>query len=391
MSGIDPVTNKYRQISKTVRGNKTQARQALNKYVAEAQEGRYDGTSSTFGQLVVKWLTLTKNDLSPTTLRTYRNLLKNHILPGLEDRPVNAIKSSDLDMLYVNLSNRVGLSPASVRQIHAIIRRAFRQAVMWGWVATNPAANATPPRLVKPKLSPPSAAQVDELLRVADEHDPEFGHFLHISASTGARRGEVCALRWSNLDSKRMTLTIERSIAEVPGGLKEKDTKTHQNRRIALDAETLEVFEAQRAIAIERASQVGMKIAPDAFVFSREPDCQTPWTPGNVTNQFQAIRDQLGLKRTRLHDLRHFAVTRLMTAGIDVRTVSGRHGHANASTTLSVYAHFVEASDQDAALVMGNLRSQPRKKAEPASRVKNTAKKAQPAARVKTSRKSIRD
>jgi integrase len=155
--------------------------------------------------------------------------------------------------------------------------RAFRQAVMWGWVATNPAVNA-PPRLVKPKLSPPSAAQVDELLRVADDHDPEFGHFLHISASTGARRGEVCAPRWSNLDAKRMTLTIERSIAEVPGGLKEKDTKTHADRRIALDEETLEVFNAQRAIAVERASRVGMKIGPDCYVFSREPDCLIPWT-----------------------------------------------------------------------------------------------------------------
>ena len=386
MSGIDPVTNTYRQLSRTVHGNKTQARKALDKYVAEAQDGRYDGTSSTFGELVVKWLELKKDDLSPTTLRTYRNLLKKHILPGLEKRPVNAIKTSDLDSLYLSLSNRVPvpLSPASVRQIHAIIRRAFRQAMMWGWIAANPATNATPPRLKKSKQSPPSADQVDEILRVADERDPELGHFLHIAASTGARRGEVCALRWSNLDTKQMTLTIEHSIAEIPGGLIEKDTKTHQNRRIALDAETLEVFEAQRAIAIERASQVGIKIAPNAYVFSREPDCKVPWTPGNVTNQFQAIRAQLGFGKMRLHDLRHFSVTRLMAAGIDVRTVSGRHGHANPSTTLSVYAHFVEASDQAAALVMGNLRSQPRRKAEPA-RVKKIVKKAEQAARVKKS------
>jgi integrase len=254
---------------------------------------------------------------------------------------------------------------------------------MWEWVATNPATNATPPRLVKPKLSPPSADQVDELLHAADEYDPELGHFLHISASTGARRGEVCALRWSNLDTKRMTLTIERSIAEVPGGLKEKDTKTHADRRIALDSETLEVFEAQRAIATDRANQVGMKIATNAYVFSREPDCLVPWTPGNVTNQFQAIRNQLGFDKMRLHDLRHFAATRLMAAGIPVRTVSGRLGHANPSTTLSVYAHFVEASDQDAALVMGNLRSRPRKNGEPTSRVKKTNKKSEPATRAK--------
>jgi integrase len=351
----DPVTGQRRQLSKRVHGNKRQAQHALNALVAEAGAGRYDGTSSTFGELVAKWLTLTEKDHSPTTFRTYRNLLKNHILPGLGDRPVNSIRTIDLDHLYQGLTSGTGLAPASVRQIHAIIRRAFRQAVMWGWVASNPAANATPPRLVKPKLSPPNAAQVNELLRYARKRDPELGHFLHISASTGARRGEVCALRWSNLDTKRKTLTIERSIVEVPGGLKEKDTKTHAERRIALDPVTLAIFESQRDIVTDRARQVGMKITANSFVFSREPDCRIPMTPGSVTKQFQAVRDALGYDNMRLHDLRHFAATRMMTAGIPVRTVSGRLGHANPATTLSVYTHFVEASDQDAAIVMGNI------------------------------------
>lgn len=377
MAGHDPVTGLNRQLSKTVRGSKTQARQRLNALVAEAQAGRYDGTSSTFGELVVKWLTLTEKDHSPTTFRTYRNLLKNHILPGLGDRPVNGIRTMDLDQLYQALSSRSGLAPASVRQIHAIIRRAFRQAVMWGWVATNPAANATPPRLVKPKLSPPNAAQVDQLLRHASGRDPELGHLLHISASTGARRGEVCALRWSNLDPQRMTLTIERSIVEVPGGLKEKGTKTHAERRIALDPVTLAVFEAQRAIVTERAKQVGMKIGANAYVFSREPDGRIPLTPGSVTKQFQAVRDELGYANMRLHDLRHFAATRMMTAGIPVRTVSGRLGHANPATTLSVYTHFVEASDQDAAMVMGNIRTE---KASPQEDISSRPAKAKKAA-----------
>jgi len=92
--------------------------------------------------------------------------------------------------------------------------------------------------MTKPKLSPPNAAQVDELLNYTRRPEPELGHFLHIAASTGARRGEMCALRWSNLDPKRMTLTIERSIAEVPGGIREKSTKDHAERRISLDPDT---------------------------------------------------------------------------------------------------------------------------------------------------------
>src|SRR5665213_2536283 len=309
-AGRDPVTGRRRQLSRRVHGSKRDAQKVLN-------------------------------------------LLAKRILPALGDRPLKSIRTIDLDQLYLGLSKRVGLAPATVRQIHAVIRRAFRQAILWGWINTNPATNATPPRLAKPDLDPPDIEQVAELIRKATERDPELGHFFHIAASTGARRGEVCALRWSNLDTQVRTLTIEHSIIEVLGGLSEKDTKSHANRRIKLDPVTLEVFEAQRAIMTERAACVGMVLADDAYVFSREPNGLIPLTPGYVTKQFALIKDDLGYHSMRLHDLRHFAATRLMAAGIPIRQVSGRLGHANPSTTLSVYTHFLEARDQESADVMG--------------------------------------
>jgi integrase len=242
-----------------------------------------------------------------------------------------------------------------VRQVHSVIRRAFRQAVRWGWISTNPAINASPPRLVKADLSPPDVDQVGIILKRASNDDPDLARFLHIAASTGARRGELCALRWNNLNQDLQTLTIERSIIEVPGGLAEKDTKTHANRRIALDPGTISVFDEQRTEMLSRAKQAGLTLTEDSYIFSREPDGLIPWTPGAVTRRFQQVRHSLGYDKVRLHDLRHFTATRLMAAGVPVRTVSGRLGHANPSTTLSVYAHFVEASDQDAAAIMGHL------------------------------------
>jgi integrase len=354
-AGRDPVTGKQRQISRTIRGSKRNAQKVLNEMAVEADRGRFTGTSTTFAQLSERWLDLAKGDLSPTTLRRYQNLLKNHILPALGNLPVKNIQTIDLDQLYYGLTNRVGLASATVRQIHAIIRRALRQAVLWGWVATNPAVNATPPRLTKPDLSPPNVEQVAELLHAASELDPELGNFLHLAATTGARRGELCALRWNNIDTGLRTLTIERSIIEVLGGILEKDTKTHASRRISTDEGTLAVLEAQRNLATERASAIGLKVQDDAYVFSREPDGQIAWNPGAVTKRFTILRRTLGFEEIRLHDLRHFAATRLMAAGVPVRTVSGRLGHANPSTTLSVYSHFVEASDQEAANVMGRL------------------------------------
>jgi integrase len=354
-TGRDPLTGRRRQKSRSIRGSKREAQQALNALVVEADAGAYVGTSTTFDQLCRQWLDLTENNLSPTTLRTYRNLLDRRIFPAIGNKSAHNIRTVDLDRLYLSLTNEVGLAPATVRQIHAIIRRALRQGVRWGLISTNPATNASPPRLVKADLSPPDVKQVGKLLQRADTDDPELGQFLHIAASTGARRGEICALRWTNFDPTDQTLTIERSIIEVPGGLAEKDTKTHANRRIALDERTIEVFEDLRRAAIKRANQTGLSINENSYVFSHEPNGAIPWNPSNVTKRFQVLRHSLGYDNMRLHDFRHFTATRLMAAGVPVRTVSGRLGHANPSTTLSVYSHFVEASDQAAAIVMGGL------------------------------------
>ncbi|MHB8334282.1 MAG: site-specific integrase [Acidimicrobiales bacterium] len=353
--GRDPLSGKRRQISRSIHGSKREAQQALNALVVEAEAGVYVGTSATFEQLCNEWIALTAGNLSPTTLRRYKNLLSKRILPALGDQLVHKIRTGDLDKLYSALRNDVGLAPATVRQIHAVIRGALRQAVRWGWISINPAINASPPRLVKSDLKPPDVDQVGQLLHRASTNDPQLGRFLHVAASTGARRGEICALRWSNFDAKRQTLTIERSIIEIPGGIDEKDTKTHANRRLALDARTIEILEVQRTEALECADRAELILTDDSYIFSHEPDGLVPWNPGSVTKRFQVLRHSLGYDNVRLHDLRHFTATRLMAAGVPVRTVSGRLGHANPSTTLSVYSHFIEASDQIAAGVMGNL------------------------------------
>ena len=354
-AGRDPATGKRRQVSRTIYGTKREAQKVLNEMAVEADRGGFTGTSATFGELCERWLELATADLSPVTVRNYRDLLKNHIIPALGNHSVASIQAIDLDRLYHALLTERGATTSTVRHVHSVIRRALRQAVLWDWIATNPAANATQPRLVKPDLTPPDVDQVAEILRVANESDPEFCHLLHLAATTGARRGELCALRWSDIDPERGSLSIERSIIEVAGGVLEKDTKTHSSRRIALDEGSLEVIEAQRQLAQERATTAGVGLDIHSFVFSREPGGAIPWRPDHVTKRFAIIRDSLNYRGVRLHDLRHFAATRLIAAGVPVRTVSGRLGHANPSTTLMVYSHFLEASDQEAAKIMGAL------------------------------------
>jgi len=140
----------------------------------------------------------------------------------------------------------------------------------------------------------------------------------------------------------------------------EKPTKTHKSRRIALDPGTVTALARQRKIAAERAKACDAKQAADAYVFSRDVEGKQPWRPDSgVTSRFERLRRSVGLDGVRLHDLRHYVATRLLDAGMPVRTVSERLGHANATTTLGIYAQSVPATDRRAAELLGGLLDDP--------------------------------
>ena len=165
----------------------------------------------------------------------------------------------------------------------------------------------------------------------------------------------MCALRWTDVDLTARALIIHRSIASVADGVVEKDTKTHAARRIAIDDHTVAVLVAQRGRMEARALLGGVEIAFDGFVFSPVADGSIALHPDLLTGRFRVLCRRLEIEGVRLHDLRHLHATQLLGAGVPVRTVSGRLGHADAATTLNVYAHFLEASDRQAADVIEGL------------------------------------
>jgi integrase len=205
------------------------------------------------------------------------------------------------------------------------------------------------------ELKPPDPNQVVRVFHLAQESDPELATFIMLAASSGARRGELLALRWSDIDLDRGRLSIERGIVRVGDDLIEQGTKTHQSRRISLDAGTVAALRAHEALMIGRAQAAAGTITPQSFVFSHSVDCSSPWHPDSTSRAFRRVCQQAGIKDVRLHDLRHYVATRLLAAGVDVRTVAGRLGHRNPSTTLNVYSHFVPESDQEAAEKLGQI------------------------------------
>jgi integrase len=350
-----------RQLSRTVHGTKRDAQRALAAMVADVAAGKVAATNHTFGELLARWLEVIDDHLSPTTVHEYHRLVRTMLDPALGKTSLRRLTTQRLDAYYQSLVHDHGLSPASIRHVHAVVRGSLGQAVKWGWIPTNPAASASPPKLKRHQMTPPTIADTRALLHAADDWDPEFGALLHVMAATGARRGEVCGLRWTDIDVDGRAILIRRSIATVAGGTIEKDTKTHAARRIAIDADTVEVLVRQRERLEERARVCEVVLAPDAYVFTHSANGRQPVHPDGITGGFRRLCDRVGVSGVRLHDLRHLHATQLLAAGVPVRTVSGRLGHADASTTLNVYAHFLEASDRQAAdVIAGLLEQRPR-------------------------------
>ena len=202
----------------------------------------------------------------------------------------------------------------------------------------------------------PDTPQADEVLKIvaeADKADRVMAALLATGALTGARRGELCALRWSDLDGEAAVLTIGRSVFDVPGGgWGEKDTKTHQVRRVGLDEVALHVLELHREHAEDRAKDAGVSVRPDGFIFSRSATGVEPVRPDFVTKFTQRMANNIGIKLTP-KALRHFSATEMVAAGVDVRTVAGRMGHADPSMTLRVYSHRRVQRDREAAAILG--------------------------------------
>jgi len=201
-------------------------------------------------------------------------------------------------------------------------------------------------------MAPPSPEEVSRLHNAAEATDPVLATAIALAALTGARRGELAALRWSDVDLASGYLSIARSITVVDGVTYEGSTKTHAVRRLALDESGVRILRNRWAYQMDLSERADSPLVDDPFILSYSAHAGTPVSGDTISHRFAALTTKLGI-RCRFHDLRHFSVTTLIAAGVDVRTVSTRHGHATATMTLNRYAHALPAADREAAAVLG--------------------------------------
>ena len=383
-AGTDPVTGRRSYLRETIKGTdkaaQRRAESAMNKLLAQVDNQRAVESSVSLGYALDEWMRNT--ELEESTRHTYEGYIRRTIRPALGEEQVKKVTARVLESFYTELRRcrkRCDSNPfiehktedehdcakknckahvcrpmgsSTIRQIHAILSGTLDAATRWDWIDSNPARVARKPKQKRPEPDPPTSAEAARLSEEAFGMDEDWGTLVWLAMTTGMRRGELVALRFKRLDLDAEVIDLRRNW--VRG--KEKDTKTHQNRRIALDTETVVLLKEHKARVKKRVEALGLKFTEDLFVFSatKTPDHSEPYSPNAVTQRYKDMATRLKIE-THLHSLRHYSATELLTAGVDLPTVSGRLGHGGGgSTTLRVYAAWVAASDRKAAEILGS-------------------------------------
>lgn len=292
----------------------------------------------------------------PKTVAVYKQLLHGHILPALGDTPLDKV-SPQLIQRFLSKLLSDGYAPATVALVRSIVRSALTQAVRWNLIGRNPTDGVTiprPPTSGGRTLTPEQARTLLEAAR-----GERLGVGIHLALSLGLRNGEVCGLRWSDVDLDTATLTVNSTLSYTAGyGIVRGEPKSRSGKRtLPLPAQIVAALRWHQSR--QRAEHAAMNWPAPESVLSNV----TSGGPLNAVVLRDAFRRCLraaGLPETiRVHDLRHSCATFLLAQGVHIKTVSAILGHSDIQTTLGVYGHLLPGDLEHATDTVANLLDTP--------------------------------
>jgi integrase len=344
-------TGKRKRRWHSFKGTKREAQVECARLISEMQGGgAVDPSRGTVGQFLDRftqdWIAI---HAGARTAERYRDALA-HVRRHLGERPLQKLRPADIAALYATLS-RGGLAPRSVQLVHRVLHRALGQAKAWGAVRDNAAEVVKPPPAPdqeKQILQPEQARELVEKLR----GQPLYMLAL-LALATGARRNELLALRWQDVELDAGRLRIETSLEQTRAhGIRVKAPKTRKGRRtISLPAHAVAELRLHWREQQEQRLALGAGRSPaDSPVLAAFDG--KPQSPGAVTKAWARATEAIGMPEAGLHSLRHTHASMLIASGMDILTISRRLGHASPTVTLGTYGHLIHGADDRAAKIM---------------------------------------
>ena len=369
--GRDPLTG--RRITKyvTFRGTKRKAQEELTRLLGQRNEGTYvEPTKMMVTQYLHHWL---KADIdrrvAARTAARYRGIVEKNIIPKLGHVPVRKLSAVHIEAFEAELQRegwikprakqkvkegeeapiqeKRGLSSQTALHVHRVLSQALSHAVRLGVLFKNPARQVKPPRPPSREIKILDKNEITTLIKAAKG----VGLYVPVlvAVTTGMRRGELLALRWSDIDLKAMSLTVNQSLERIKGRFEFKSPKTKTSRRtITLPAITVEALREHYKAQLEDRLKLGLGRDPRALVFTR-PDGR-PMDADTLSKTFRRLVASTKVTPITFHGLRHTHISHLLMEGVHAKVVSERAGHAHVNITLGVYAAYMPSMQADAAL-----------------------------------------
>ncbi len=301
-------------------------------------------TRQRIDRFFASWLASQKTKVRQSTWERYDDLLRLHATPYIGHLYMTGLGPQHLDDLYRD-RQQSGLSPATVQRLHRVISQALDQAARWGVVPRNVATLVDPPRATRHEMKTYSPEHAHTLLQ-AVSGDPLEALYV-LALSTLARKGELRALRWSEVDLEGRVIRIIATIQETREGPVFGPPKTRKSRRpILFTKRVQEILRRHRVAQIAERFRVGEAWHDLDLVFPNK--IGEPLADSSVSQNFHTRADRAGLPRIRFHDLRHTGATLLLGCGVNPKIVSEMLGHSSVAITLDLYSHVTPTMQREA-------------------------------------------
>lgn len=349
-----------KRIRKSVYGpTRADVRAKMERAQRQARTGvRVENRTSTREYLALWLENSARPKVRPTTFRGYARYVKLHLAPALGRTRLDRLTPQQVQA-FLNAKLATGLRPCTVRQMHAILRKALNQALKWGLVERNVATLVDPPRIVRDEIAPLTPDEAKALL--ASLRDSRLEALYTVALAVGLRQGEALGLRWTDMDLEAGTVAVQGQLQRLDGEFVLLEPKTHRSRRtLDLPAVCVAALRRHKVRQAEERLLAGADWQDWGLVFTTRRG--TPLHASNVVRSFHAELKKAGLRRQRFHDLRHACATLLLVQGISPRVVMELLGHSQIGITMNLYTHVMpslkrDAADQMDALLTGNSRT----------------------------------
>ncbi|GGE63525.1 site-specific integrase [Priestia taiwanensis] len=339
--GMDDLTGKRKQKTKTGFKTKKEAQKAAALLITELEQGIYvEEKKITVKDFMLDWLeNVARHNVKPSSFVSYKSIVQTRIIPVLGKYHLTGLKPAIVNNFYTYLLKDENLSEEYVGTVHAVLGTAFNTAVKWEYIKSNVFKKVSKPRKKKKEMQTWSFEEARNFLEYAKKGKRHYYMLYLLAIYTGMRRSKILGIRWSDVNFETGKIGVKRTLYYTSEqGIIVQSTKNSQSMRsISISDFVLDELKQHKVWQLERKLQFNIPYYEESYITANETG--DPLSPSHVYGHFSKAVKNAGIKKIRFHDLRHTHASLMLLLGEHPKIVSERLGHSSIEMTMNTYSH----------------------------------------------------